>query len=327
VGIGTSLPAANLHVVGYQYVNDPPTIANSFDHSDAPLTLTHGTPTSTTAIDDPKALLHLTRDGTTDESYGARASFNLSRYENSGTASRSRLDVALADGTYSESNVMSLRGDGKVGVGTTNPGYTLDVAGDINLSGSFYQGGAPFVSSEWTTGADSLYYRSNVEVGTGNLFVDTTTSNVGIGTTIPTSKLDVVGAVRQRNVPAFSVQLTDGSISGASDIDYNNVLYDNTNSYTSSNGRFTAPIAGYYFFSAHGIASGDRTQYDLTINGTRQQINSLCDSASGLFSQCNISAVLYLTAGQYVTVYQAEGATYGESSASNHNLFSGFFIG
>jgi hypothetical protein len=235
--------------------------------------------------------------------------------------------MTLTDGTYTESNVMSLRGDGKVGVGTTNPGYTLDVAGDINFSGDFYQGGDPFVSSLWTDGSDSLYYRSNVEVGTGNLFVDTTTSNVGIGTTIPTSKLDVVGAVRQRNVPAFSVQLTNGSISGASDIDYNNVIYDNTNSYSSSNGRFTAPITGHYFFSAHGIASGDRTQYDLTINGTRQQINSLCDSASGLFSQCNISAVLYLTAGQYVTVYQAEGATYGESSTSNHNLFSGFFIG
>jgi hypothetical protein len=327
VGIGTSTPSANLHVVGYQYVNDPPTQSASFDHSDAPLTLTHGTPTSTTAIDDPKAVLHLTRDGTQGANYGAKASFKMSRYENSGAASRSRLDVTLADGTYADTHVMSLRGDGRVGVGTTNPGYTLDVVGDINFSGDFYQGGDPFVSSLWTDGSDSLYYRSNVEVGTGNLFVNTTTSNVGIGTTIPTSKLDVVGAVRQRNVPAFSVQLTDGSISGSRHIDYNNVIYDNTNSYSSSTGRFTAPITGHYFFSAHGIASGDRTQYDLTINGTRQQINSLCDSASSLFSQCNISAVLYLTAGQYVTVYQAEGATYGESGTSNHNLFSGFFIG
>ena len=195
VGIGTSTPSANLHVVGYQYVNDPPTQSASFDHSDAPLTLTHPTPTSTTAIDDPKAVLHLTRDGTQGTNYGSKASFKMSRYENSGTASRSRLDVTLTDGTYAESNVMSLRADGRVGVGTTNPGYTLDVAGDINLSGSFYQGGSPFVSSEWTTGSQSLYYRSNVEIGTGNLYVDTTTSNVGIGTTTPAYELDVVGNV------------------------------------------------------------------------------------------------------------------------------------
>ena len=133
VGIGTRTPSANLHVVGNQYVNDPPTQSASFDHSDAPLTLTHSTPTSTTAIDDPKAVLHLTRDGTSGESYGAKASFKMSRYENSGTASRSRLDVTLADGTYADTHVMSLRGDGKVGINTTTPGYGLDVHGTANV--------------------------------------------------------------------------------------------------------------------------------------------------------------------------------------------------
>ena len=195
IGIRTATPSANLHVMGYQYVNGPPTLANAFDHSDAPLTLTHDTATSSTAINDPKPLLHLTRSGTNNESYGARASFNLSRYENSSTHSRSRLDVALADGTYAESTVMTLRADGKVGVGTDTPAYTLDVAGDINLSGDFYQGGSPFVSSLWTDGTDSLYYRSNVEVGTANLFVDTTTSNVGIGTSTPAYTLDVAGDI------------------------------------------------------------------------------------------------------------------------------------
>jgi hypothetical protein len=263
VGIGTDTPAANLHVVGHQYVNDPPTLANAFDHSDAPLTLTHGTPTSTTAVDDPKAVLHLTRDGTSGESYGARASFNLSRYENSGTASRSRLDVALTDGTYAETNIMSIRADGKV----------------------------------------------------------------GIGTTAPTEALDVNGVVKQQNIPAFRVQLTDGSISGSGIIDYNSVLYDNMTSYSTSTGRFTAPVTGHYFFSAHGICLDTRTIYDFTVNGTRQQINSLVDASSADYAQCSISSVLHLTKDQYVSVYQVEGSTYGESTTSNHNLFSGFFIG
>jgi hypothetical protein len=82
-----------------------------------------------------------------------------------------------------------------VGIGTDAPAYELDVSGNVHFTGGLYQDGAPFVSSLWTDGTDSLYYRSNVEVGTGNLFVDTTTSNVGIGTTTPAYELDVSGNV------------------------------------------------------------------------------------------------------------------------------------
>ena len=133
--------------------------------------------------------------------------------------------------------------------------------------------------------------------------------------------------VTQTDAPAFRVQLTDGTLAGVGDIDYNNVLYDNTSSYNTSTGRFTAPVTGHYFFSAHGVSTNDRTVYDFAINGTRQQINSLVDAPTSGYVQCNISAMLKLTAGQYVTVYQVEGSTFGESSTENYNVFSGFFIG
>src|SRR6056300_1358750 len=292
VGIGTDAPSANLHIVGHQYVNDPPTVANSFDHSDAPLTLTHGTPTSTTAIDDPKPVLHLTRDGTSGEAYGARASFNLSRYENSGTASRSRLDVALTDGTYAESNVMSIRADGKVGIGTTAPGYTLDVNGDI------YQGGSPFVSSLWTDGSESLYYRSNVEVGTANLFVDTTTSRVGINTITPGYDLDVDGDINftgnfyQGGSPFVSSEWTTGSESlyyrSNVEIGTANLFVDTTTSRVGIN-----TITPGYDLDVHGTSNvGALTVASVSGNGSGLTSLNATNISSGTINKDRLPGTL-----------------------------------
>jgi hypothetical protein len=77
-----------------------------------------------------------------------------------------------------------------VGVGTTTPAYTLDVNGDINFTGTFYQGGSPFVSSLWTSNVDTLYYN---------------TSNVGIGNTYAGYELHVEGNVyATQDISAFS---------------------------------------------------------------------------------------------------------------------------
>jgi len=57
---------------------------------------------------------------------------------------------------------------GNVGIGTTNPSFELDVFGEAKIS-------------------------SNVEIGTANLYVDTTTGNVGVGTASPGYTLDVRG--------------------------------------------------------------------------------------------------------------------------------------
>jgi cytoskeletal protein CcmA (bactofilin family) len=312
-----------------------------------------------------------------------------------------------------------------VGIGKTDPGFTLDVAGDINFSGSLYEGGSLFVSTPWTIDGNDLEYTSgNIGIGTdaanatlhvgGNIYsssnisayeievanvtttnlimntvtvsatlsldnavtvsnitsntVQFTNSNVGVVATgnvhanyfkgdgseltgiattlqsvsdfgntssnviqftnsnvslVTTSNIHVGGIAKQSSVPAFTVRLTDGTIAGAGDIDYNQVDTDNTSSYTTVDGRFTAPVAGHYFFSAHGIYQNDVTVYDFTINGTRQNINSLCSAPTSNYIQCNISAVLNLNVGDYVTVYQVEGGTFG----TDNNVFTGFFIG
>ncbi len=76
--------------------------------------------------------------------------------------------------------------DGKVGIGIAAPTQKLDVAGDVNITGSYRVNGVPIAvggGTEWTTSGNNIY---NANIG-----------NVGIGTgaAIPTEKLDVRGNI------------------------------------------------------------------------------------------------------------------------------------
>jgi hypothetical protein len=70
--------------------------------------------------------------------------------------------------------------DGNVGIGVADPLHALDVAGDINFSGTLRQGGSAFVSTPWT-------------IETSPAALSYTGGNVGIGAATPSAKLEVTG--------------------------------------------------------------------------------------------------------------------------------------
>src|SRR3989304_5267289 len=92
--------------------------------------------------------------------------------------------LALSPILYAQSSPLTVQpSTGRVGVGNTNPGYTLDVTGTVNATGFRGDGSQltnlPGGGSQWTTNGSNIYYNNG---------------NVGIGTTNPGAKLHISGS-------------------------------------------------------------------------------------------------------------------------------------
>jgi hypothetical protein len=227
VGIGTTLIQSKLTINPY-VIN-----ANSFNHSEAPLTVTNQTATSATVLNDPKSILHLCRQGTTSQTFGNKASFKLCRWENLAMHSRTRMDITLANESYDDANIVSILSDGRVGIGTTNPLANLDVNGSMfvksiyasNIYGSMdanniNSGILPV--SYGGTGMSQFNSRSLLVANTLNIYQPTkliwdyTSNYLGVGTSQPKGILDIHGYGNTSNnftiIP--SITITSNSITG-----------------------------------------------------------------------------------------------------------------
>lgn len=179
IGIGTTNSVSKLTI------NPIVVDRYNFNHSNAVATLTHQTPTSTTTLNDPKPIIHLCRQGTSIQSYGAKATFSLCRYVNEGVASRTRLDLSLAHTYYDDINIISFRSDGRIGIGKTDPNYTLDVVGGINSSSGLLENGTLLTTKYLQIANINNHFNSS------NIY--SVNGNIGIGIQNPAQKLHILG--------------------------------------------------------------------------------------------------------------------------------------
>ena len=181
VGIGTETPGEKLEVSGgniylrgsgttgrYMYINDRLSDPAGYTFSDAPLSLFYrNVYSSNVNINDPKAILNLAREGTSGVNYAPRASIDICRWENNADNSRTRIDFKMVHNVTDNTDIMTLRSDGNVGIGTTSPSYKLQVE-----DGSLFVGDSAYATTGLTpsSGYRLLFDSShNATAGTGNI--------------------------------------------------------------------------------------------------------------------------------------------------------------
>ena len=145
------------------------------------------------------------------------------------------------------------------------------------------------------------------------------------------------GYVTQPSQPCFGVAKNNGyqtddavfvcdSVSGTRN-------HNDGSHYNSSNGRFTAPVAGryYFMFSVHTHDSGSSATQDWVAfrkNGSIMQYN-LQHKTGQYHTRFDFTYTIKLAANDYIEAYVGESGTspgwYG--NGSEYNNFSGFLIG
>jgi hypothetical protein len=145
--------------------------------------------------------------------------------------------------------------------------------------------------------------------------------------------LDTSGRVTIPSQPNFFVELSGnvGIPNGPSVVVFNAVKHNIGSHYNTSNGRFTAPIAGRYFFVEKISTDSDSMiEVKIYVNGSEiARAYSPNPNTSGNVRTQNVVYIGNLNASDYVEAiaYNANGASRTVFGGSPQSSFSGYLIG
>ncbi len=205
--------------------------------------------------------------------------------------------------------------------GTISGGTGLIISGSLSslLRLNAASGGNADIDFKNTAGS-SKWTLSHRESGAGDLWIYNHAGGnkfFGIDTSGRISKPYQVSFLAKPSSNAAS------EINGSGVFTWGNIILNVGSGYSSSTGRFTAPVSGVYVITANIMANSGtgRFQTVITKNGVW-----MCSGGgnSNDYIHSNPSVVLYLAAGDYVEHYKNVGTVYG--SASEH-AFSGYLLG
>ena len=152
--------------------------------------------------------------------------------------------------------------------------------------------------------------------------------------------IDSTGRVLTPARPAFRARLTTGSGGGSTGtLVLNTEDFDIGGNYDTSNGRFTAPVAGVYWICFSALSAGDSSGSSLSAtNAIWIHLHKNGTEIPGTVGHAYIASgnhqesihspnVLSLSASDYITVVVGSEYVYTDATARWDPVFQGYLLG
>lgn len=142
---------------------------------------------------------------------------------------------------------------------------------------------------------------------------------------VSAEKLKATIAAKAYRSSAFNLTTSEVKLS------LNAEVFDTGSDFDTTNGRFVAPVTGYYRVSASvgvtSVGSGNRFGCQIYVNGSRYAAATNYGATAGGTPTAAVSDLVYLTAGQYIELYIEASTTITGVAAADKTFLSINFVG
>ena len=241
------------------------------------------------------------------------------------------LQLRALNGGSANSNQLVLDSEGGVGIGTSSPSLASGWSRVVHVDGS---AGAHVSFTNSTTGSSNTDGLLVGQFGVNSFFINREAGYQAFHTSnTERMRIDAVGAVTKPYQPNFWAR-RNGDETGfdfnslTTAVAFNYEEHDANADFNTSNGLFTAPVDGTYYFEAAVYASAvSMSQSWFVVNSARKGGTDWVASAGTNFVQNG--TIIKLDANDTVGFHPYNSSTgSGTITASiNHTYFKGYLLG